>query len=419
MNTGRKIHQPQRQRWCRLVLLAGLFLVGSSRATPAEGTAAERGRARDFGIVVGILSPGPANSITDVTGVKVGHVTLRQGETVRTGVTAVLPHDGNIFRAKVPAAIHVGNGFGKLAGLSQVNELGELETPVVLTNTLAVGRAVEGVVTYTLARSGNEGVHSVNAVVGETNDRWLNDIRSMPVTKEHVVQAISAASAGPAAEGCVGAGTGTVCFGFKGGIGTASRRLPGTRGGWTVGVIVQTNFGGVLQVNGAPVGRELGEYYMQTELFSQESGSCMVVVATDAPLLHRNLQRLAARALQGLTRTGGFGSNGSGDYVIAFSTFRDNRIAVTATGVQTRKELPNHELSPLFLAVVEATEEAVLNSLFRAETTRGVSGRTVEALPIQKVLEICRRYGVIGWDRRLPPGAGSAPDDSSEGHENR
>jgi D-aminopeptidase len=276
----------------------------------------------------------------------------------------------------------------------------------VLTNTLAVGRAVEGLVRYTLDLPGNGDVYSVNAVVGETNDRWLNDIRTLSVTAGHVREAITSATSGPVTEGCVGAGTGTVCFGYKGGIGSASRRLPASRGGWTVGVLVQTNFGGVLRINGAPVGRELGNFYLKDELGIQEAGSCMVVVATDAPLLHRNLQRLADRAIQGLARTGGFGSNGSGDYVIAFSTCEDNRIRMAAgDGAMPRRELSNDGMSPLFLAVVEATEEAVLNSLFQAETTAGVAGRTVAALPIGQVLDICRRYGALGWDRRLPPGA--------------
>jgi D-aminopeptidase len=404
----------QRRRM-RLILPVGLLLALSGWPEPADNGPVKRGRARDFGVVTGILSPGPSNCITDVDGVRVGHVTLREGQHVRTGVTAIVPHPGNIYREKVPAAIHVGNGFGKLAGLSQVNELGELETPVVLTNTLAVGRAVEGVVRHTLDLPGNEDVYSVNAVVGETNDRWLNDIRRMTVTAGHVKDAIIGATAGPVAEGCVGAGTGTVCFGFKGGIGTASRRLPTSRGGWTVGVLVQTNFGGVLRINGAPVGRELRRFYLQDDLGGQESGSCMVVVATDAPLLHRNLQRLAARAIQGLARTGGFGSNGSGDYVIVFSTFRGNRTFTQKGGAMHLQELPNHEMSPLFLAVVEATEEAVLNSMFQAETTRGVAGRTVEALPIEKVVEICRRYGVLQWDRRLPPGGNpNSVDGSSE-----
>jgi len=406
-------------RW-QCMVLAGVICALTGWLRPVEETPGVRGRARDCGVVVGILSPGPTNGITDVAGVKVGQVTLHQGADVRTGVTAIVPHAGNIYREKVPAAIHVGNGFGKLAGLSQVNELGELETPVVLTNTLAVGRAVEGVVQYTLDQPGNEEVYSVNAVVGETNDRWLNDIRRPSVTADHVRQAITSATAEPVAEGCVGAGTGTVCFGFKGGIGTASRHLPASRGGWTVGVLVQTNFGGVLQINGAPVGRELGKFYLKDELGVQEAGSCMVVVATDAPLLHRNLQRLATRAIQGLTRTGGFGSNGSGDYVIAFSTCRENRIrAAAGGGAMPRRELSNDMMSPLFLAVVEATEEAVLNSMFQAETTVGTTGRTVAALPIERVLDICRRYGVLGWDRCLPPGAGDRPNDSPDRQERR
>jgi len=363
------------------------------------------GRARDFGIEVGILPPGQWNSITDVEGVLVGHTTLVKGDSVRTGVTAILPHGGNLFQEKVPGAVYVGNGFGKLAGSTQIEELGEIETPVVLTNTLSVPVAVEAVVKYTLGLEGNQDVRSVNSVVGETNDGWLNDIRGFHVCEEDVWQAIENARSGPVEEGCVGAGTGTRCLGFKGGIGTASRKLSENLGGWTVGVLVQTNFGGILRVNGAPVGRELNRFYLGKKILSRESGSCMIVVATDAPLLHRNLKRLASRAILGLARGGGFCSNGSGDYVIAFSTHPDCRVGYELfERVLSVKEVRNDHMSPLFLAVVEATEEAILNSLFRATTMVGRDGHKVEALPIPQVVEICKKYNMLNWGRTLPPG---------------
>lgn len=364
----------------------------------------ERPRARDAGVVVGILPPGPLNAITDVAGVRVGQVTVTEGDGVRTGVTAILPHAGNPFRERVPAAIHVGNGFGKLLGVTQVRELGELETPVLLTCTLCVWRAADAMTGWMLARPGMEDVRSINPVVGETNDGGLNDIRTRPITAEHVVRALEGAGDGPVEEGSVGAGTGTVAFGWKGGIGTSSRRLPARMGGYTVGVLVQTNFGGVLTVNGAPVGRELGRFAFQRDLMD---GSIMIVVATDAPLDARNLDRLATRALLGLGRTGGAMTNGSGDYVIAFSTAESVRRR-PGSAVRTVAELPNDAMSPLFQSVAEATEEAILNSLFRATTTRGVGGNTVEALPIDRTLEILRKYGALEWDRRLPPGRGGA-----------
>ncbi|MDZ7374083.1 MAG: P1 family peptidase [candidate division KSB1 bacterium] len=345
---------------------------------------------------VGILPRGPLNSITDVGGVKVGHVTLRTPDGVCTGVTAILPHGGNLFQEKVPAAIVVGNGFGKLVGSTQVEELGTLETPIILTNTLAVGIAAEAVVQWTIRQPGNEGVQSVNPVVGETNDGYLNDIRRLSVRPEHVWQAIDSARAGAVAEGCVGAGTGTVCFGFKGGIGTASRKLPISLGGYTVGVLVQTNFGGVLQIAGVPVGQELGVYYLRDAL-PTDGGSCMIVVATDAPLDARQLKRLAFRALYGLARTGGLSSHGSGDYVIAFSTAPENRVPhQAAEPVRVVPILRDEHLSPLFLAAIEATEEAIYHSLFAAETTHGRDGHVVEAIPVDKVIDILRRY------RRLP-----------------
>ncbi len=352
-----------------------------------------RGRLRDFGIAPGVLPPGPLNAITDVAGVRVGHITLIEGDSIRTGVTAILPHGGNIFQQKVPAAIYVGNGFGKLAGYTQVRELGTIETPIVLTNTLSVPVAVKALIDYTLSLPGNADVRSVNAVVGETNDGRLNDIRGRHVTEAHVLQAIAAATDGPVAEGNVGAGTGTVCFGWKGGIGTASRRLPEAAGGYTVGVLVQTNFGGVLQIDGLPVGKMLGRYYMSRMLEDGADGSCMIVVATDAPLDARNLERLAKRAMLGLARTGGIASNGSGDYVIAFSTDPALRVPYQPDGpLLEQRVLHNDFLSPLFLAAIEATEEAILNSLFMARTMTGHKKRTIEALPIDKVLDLWHRH---------------------------
>ncbi len=352
-------------------------------------------RPRELGIIPGVLQPGPLNAITDVSGVAVGHVTLWQGENVRTGVTAILPHAGNLFQQKVPAAVFVGNAFGKLAGSTQVEELGNLETPIVLTNTLNVAEGIAGIVEYTLAQPGNERVQSVNAVVGETNDGTLNDIRGRHVTKEHVLEAIRSAKGGPVPEGAVGAGTGTVCFNFKGGIGTSSRALSAALGGFIVGVLVQTNFGGVLEINGAPVGQELAKGRSGNSLGSPD-GSCMVIVATDAPLDARNLKRLAARAMLGLAKTGSYSSNGSGDYVIAFSTAAEARVpANSRTRTLSPPVLTNDAVSPLFQAVKEATEEAVYNSLFMAKTTSGVGGRTVEALPVDRVLEICRKYNAL------------------------
>jgi len=377
-----------------------------------------RPRVREAGIAVGILPTGPLNAITDVAGVAVGHTTIVRGDDVRTGVTAILPHTGNIFREKVPGAVFVGNGFGKLAGSTQVNELGEIETPIVLTSTLSVPRAADAVLDHILALPGNEDVQSVNPLVAETNDGLLNDIRGRHVAREDVLAAIGRARGGPVEEGAVGAGTGTVAFGFKGGIGTASRRLPPDLGGYTVGVLVQTNFGGVLTINGAPVGRELGRYYLRDELEKSTrrqgrersstghaaddaaDGSVIIVVATDAPVDARNLRRMAARAMMGLARTGAAGTNGSGDYAIAFSTAPEVRIRLEQVRAAryaplATKLLSNEAMSPLFLAVIEATEEAVYNSLFRATTTRG-RGRTVEALPIERTLEILRRHGALG-----------------------
>lgn len=366
----------------RVVLILGLTVMLEAQQ-----------RARDLGIAPGVLPPGRWNAITDVAGVRVGHRTLIEGDSIRTGVTAIVPHPGNVFQEKVPAAVFVGNAFGKLAGATQIEELGNLETPIVLTNTLSVAEGIAGVLEYTLTQAGNENVFSVNAVVGETNDRALNDIRRRAVTAKHVVEAIRAAKDGPVEEGAVGAGAGTVCFGFKGGIGTSSRRLPVALGGYTVGVLVQTNFGGILQINGAPVGRELGRYYLKDAAEPAPGGSCMVVAATDAPLDARNLKRLAARAMLGLAATGSSSANGSGEYVIAFSTAPANRIPMTAPGIVLKMELlTNDAMSPLFQAVKEATEEAVYNSLFMAKTVSGFQGRTVESIPVVRVLEILDKY---------------------------
>jgi D-aminopeptidase len=352
-------------------------------------------RARDLGIIIGVLAPGKYNAITDVEGVKVGHTSLVKGDSVRTGVTAILPHDGNIFQQKVPAAIYVGNGFGKLAGVTQVQELGNIETPIILTNTLSVATAINAVIDHTLQQKGNENVRSVNAIVGETNDGWaLNDIRGMHVQKQHVLNSIMNSSSGKVDEGNVGAGTGTISFGFKAGIGTASRKLSEKLGGYTVGVLVQSNFGGVLQIDGVPVGEELKKFYLSDQL-EKADGSCMIIVATDAPLDSRNLERLAKRAFMGLAKTGGIAHNGSGDYVIAFSTDPALRIPHDATSSkQTVTLLNNDAVSPLFMAAIEATEEAIINSLFAAKTTTA-NGKTVEAVPIDRVLAILKQYNRI------------------------
>ena len=345
---------------------------------------AQRNRVRELGIKPGVLPIGMWNAITDVAGVKVGHVTLIEGENTRTGVTAVLPHDGNLYQDKVPAGIVVGNGFGKLMGFTQVEELGEIETPVLLTNTLAVPIAAEAIIDWTLAQPGNEEVRSVNPVVGETNDGWLNNIRARGITKESALRTIGIAESGPVEEGRVGAGTGTVCFGWKGGIGTSSRLLPESLDGYTVGVLVQSNFGGVLQMDGIPVGKELGQYYLKDELSDASAdGSIMIVIATDAPLSERNLKRLAKRGLAGLARTGASMSNGSGDYVIAFSTAESvRRMTERRSKVWSYPEVPNDLMSPLFQAAIEATEEAIYNSLCMATTMTGFRNRTVDALPL-------------------------------------
>jgi D-aminopeptidase len=349
----------------------------------------DRPRARDLGLAPGVFSPGPLNAITDVAGVRVGHVTLIEGDSVRTGVTAIIPAGGNLFQEKVPGAVFVGNAFGKLAGSTQVDELGTIETPVVLTNTLNVGAAMEGVIGWTLAQPGNEKIASVNALVGETNDGGLNDIRGMHVKREHAIEAIRNARDGAVAEGSVGAGTGTMCYGWKGGIGTSSRVAGARYGGYTVGVLVQTNFGGVLTMGGAPVGRELGRYSFSGA--GAGDGSCMIVVATDAPLTARDLKRLAARAVFGLGRTGSSYSNGSGDFAIAFSTAPTARIRRVTSGPARYEALPTDAISPLFEMVLEATEEAVYNSLLRATTVESRFGKA-EAIPIERVKEILARH---------------------------
>jgi D-aminopeptidase len=378
-------------------LLTLLWLGSFAVAQSADSH--RRSRASDLGLKIGILPAGSLNAITDVAGVKVGHTTIIRGDNIRTGITAVVPHSGNLYREKVPGAVVVGNGFGKLAGSTQIEELGEIETPILLTNTLSVPQAADAVTTYILNLPENENILSVNPVVGETNDGYLNDIRGRHVTPDDVLAAITKAKAGPVEEGNVGAGTGTVAFGWKGGIGTSSRKLPPTLGGYTVGVLVQTNFGGVLTIAGAPVGQELGQYYLKelTEGSGKDKadGSCMMIVATDAPIDSRNLRRLADRALLGMARTGSAASNGSGDYAIAFSTARELRIrASEKPAVRHVELLTNDAMSPLFLAVIEATEEAIYNSMFRAKTMSG-NGHTVEALPMDKTIEILKKHGTL------------------------
>ena len=350
-----------------------------------------RARARALGVAPGVFRPGPANAITDVPGVRVGHATLIAGDSVRTGVTAILPHEGNAYLDRVPAAVFVGNGFGKLLGVTQVGELGELETPILLTCTLCVWRAADAMVAWMLEQPGMERVRSINPVVGETNDGRLNAIRSRPVDAAAVRRALESARGGAVIEGSVGAGTGTVAFGWKGGIGTSSRALPASLGGWTVGVLVQSNFGGVFQVMGAPVGRELGRWAFK-DAVERGDGSIMIVVATDAPLSDRNLRRVAARTMLGMARTGGSASSGSGDYAIAFSTARAVRRPWDAERLTTT-ELANEQASALFQAVIEATEEAIYNSMFTATTVEG-SGATVEAISLESVSRVLAKYGM-------------------------
>lgn len=352
-------------------------------------------QAQNMNLNIGVLPKGLLNAITDVPGVAVGHTTMIRGDSVRTGVTAILPHGENLFRQKVPAAIFAGNGFGKITGTTQVKELGNLEVPIILTNTLSVPVAMSAVIKYTLSQKGNENVWSVNAVVGETNDGYLNDIRGMHIVENDVLNAIRSAKPGRVEQGNVGAGTGTVCFGYKGGIGTASRVLPKDYGSYTVGALVQSNFGGVLQMGNAPVGKELKKYYMSGQL-ENPNGSCMMVIATNAPLSARNLERLAGRAFMGMAKTGGIAANGSGDYVIAFSTDTTMRVPMNGDGPLLKAgELSNDDTSPLFLAAIEATEEAILNSLLHAKTITGYKNRMVESLPMDKVLPILKYYKVL------------------------
>ena len=363
-------------------------------------TSPARPRARDLGVVPGVFKPGALNAITDVQGVRVGHVTVIEGDSIRTGVTAILPHGENPYYERVPAAVFIGNAFGKLIGATQVRELGELETPILLTCTLCVWRAADAMVAWMLERPGMQRVQSINPVVGETNDGRLNAIRERPIRVEHVRQALESATTGAVAEGAVGAGAGTIAFSWKGGIGTSSRVTPAVSGGYTVGVLVQTNFGGVLQILGAPVGKELGQYAFKNE-GDHGDGSCMIVVATDAPLSDRNLERLAARAIAGLARTGSSMSNGSGDFVIAFSTAASVRRRLTpadSAPAPVRHQLDdvtNDGMSALFEGVIEATEEAIYNSLFQATTVTS-RGRTIPALPVDRVREILVKYNVAG-----------------------
>ena len=380
-----------------IIVLSLLTAVAVAQNTTPKA----RPRCADLGLKVGVLPTGPLDAVTDVAGVEVGHTTIIRGDDLHTGVTAILPHPGNLYREKVPGAVFVGNGFGKLAGSTQVDEIGDIETPILLTSTTSVPLVADALISYMLALPGNEDVLSINPVVGETNDGYLSDIRGREITPEDVFAAINNAKSGPVEEGAVGAGTGTVVFGFKGGIGTSSRRLPPKLGGYTVGVLVQTNYGGVLTIAGAPVGRELGQYYLREEL--QQAGgakdrgdrSVMIVVATDAPMDARNLKRLAARAWLGVARTGSSASNGSGDYAIAFSTAPQLRIRTEDKALTRHIEvLTNDAMSPLFLAVIEATEEAVYNSMLRATTTTG-RGHTVEALPLERTIAILKKYGAI------------------------
>lgn len=369
-------------------LLAYVLLILMS-----EVCLAQSGRVRDFGITIGIYEPGEQNSITDVQGVAVGHSTIIEGNDIRTGVTAIIPHQQNIFQNKVPAAVYVANGFGKLTGYTQIKELGNLETPIILTNTLSVPTAADALIDYTLSFEENKSVRSVNPLVGETNDGFLNDIQGRHVAKSHILDAIKNVSTGLVNEGSVGAGTGTICFDYKGGIGTASRKLPQEKGGFTIGVLVQTNFGGDLTIAGIPVGRELKKSASE----NSGDGSCMIIVATDAPLTSRNLERLAKRSVFGIAKTGGNCSNGSGEYVIAFSTNESLRISnYGGTDFYSGgEELRNDRMTPLFEAVIEATEEAILNSLFMANNITGKNGNSVKALSIDQVINILKHHKVI------------------------
>ena len=388
-----------RVHWILFLICA--FLCSTTFAQTDAGAA--RPRTRDVGLKIGVLPAGPLNAITDVAGVTIGHTTIIKGDNIRTGVTAIIPHGGNLFQEKVPGAVFVGNGFGKLMGSTQVNELGEIETPILLTSTLSVPKVGDFLLDYMLALPGNENVQSVNALVAETNDGYLNDIRGRHITRDDVFAALRSAKGGAVDEGSVGAGTGTVAFGWKGGIGTSSRKLPVSIGGYTVGILVQSNFGGVLTIDGVPVGVELGKYYLKDAATSSNppsairnpqsgDGSIIIVIATDAPLDHRQLNRLAARAMSGLARTGSSMTNGSGDYAIAFSTANRVRSSDKVRNIQV---VGNDAMSPIFQAVIEATEEAIYNSMFKATTMTGKEKRTIEALPLDRVKEVLRKYGRI------------------------
>ena len=370
-----------------------LFFLIAILNLPLDTEAQPKLRTRELGIEPGILAPGKLNAITDVKGVAVGQKTLAVGDSIRTGVTVIIPHQGNVFQEKVPAAIFVGNGFGKLIGTTQIEELGNIETPIALNNTLNAFLVADALIDYTLSIPKNANIRSVNPVVGETNDGWLNDIRGRHVKNDDVQEAIKSAATGAVEEGNVGAGTGTRCLGFKGGIGTSSRVLPKEKGGYSVGVLVQTNFGGILTINGAPVGEKLNNFYMAEDVPYEVDGSCMIIIATDAPLSARNLKRLARRSFLAFGRVGSFSSNGSGDYSIAFSTDPSVRIPYNSDEqVRTVPNVPNDEMSPLFLAVVEASEEAIYNSLFMATDMEGQKGRIMKALPVEKTLKILDEY---------------------------
>lgn len=411
-----------RRSFSRSLLLSAIFAGALLTLSPSVlmSQTGERPRARELGIKVGVFNPGTYNAITDVDGVRVGQVTVWEGDNVRTGVTAILPHGGNIFQDKVPGAVVVGNGFGKLVGVTQLRELGEIETPILLTCTLCVWRAADAMVEWLLEQDGMERVGSINPIVGETNDGGLSDIRSRPIRPEHVRTALENAASGPVEEGVVGAGTGTRAFGWKGGIGTSSRVLPDDLGGYTVGVLVQSNFGGVLSMDGAPVGKELGRYAFQRYREDGEGnpnqqnpapdpegrddgrgipdidgGSIMMVVATDAPISDRNLRRLASRAIMGLARTGSSGSNSSGDYVLAFSSSPEVR-RTPSQGPRTIQDLPNDAMAGLFQATIESTEEAIYNSLLKATDVTGIGGRSAQAIPLEELKVVLRKYGVIG-----------------------
>ncbi|MEC8950415.1 MAG: P1 family peptidase [Pseudomonadota bacterium] len=386
-------------------VLFSLFVVGLMTAETFAQTDSNRPRAREIGLVVGIFETGNLNAITDVSGVRVGHSTAIRGDDIRTGVTAIIPAPGNLYTNPIPAWIHVGNGYGKLIGETQVREFGEIETPILLTCTLCVWSAANALKEWVYLQPGM-GEHTVNPIVGETNDSRVNNMWADPIQREEVFEALETASSGSVREGSVGAGTGTQAFGWKGGIGTSSRVLPQELGGYTVGVLVQTNFGGIMTINGAPVGRELGTYSFRNQVSQsddsdREDGSIMIVVATDAPLTARNLDRLGLRSIMGLSRTGSFASNGSGDYVIAFSTNTAVRKPRTSNEPVSTQVLVNDSMSPLFAATAEATEEAIYNAIFKATTVSSARGE-LQAIPMDSLIQILEQYEVLNWDMRIP-----------------